>query len=130
MGRGLHAEDSCVAEALGAWWCGLLGASGFDEGICFCFCAACFVVLDTEGLALFQAGAGGAAGGRGWEVRVIDGVDAAMQEVQGPALVVLAYPVEVVVARHEFPVDTPGRLEAGGATRGELVVEECARLRA
>jgi hypothetical protein len=78
MGDGLHAKDSGVTEALVVWWCGLLGASRFDQSICFCFCAACFVVLDAEGLALFQAGAGGAAGGRGWEVRVIDGVDEAV----------------------------------------------------
>lgn len=87
-------------------------------------------VVDTEALAHLQAGAGAATRSRGWELRVVDGVDAAVQQVQSLALRVFLYLRVVCVARHELRVYELRRLEAGGVAGGELVVEQVARCQA
>ncbi len=76
MCRGLHAEDTCVTEALVACRSRLLSAHFVDVLMCAAQFAAFPLVVDAQALAHLQAGAGGTAGGRGWELRVIDGVDA------------------------------------------------------
>ncbi len=130
MGRGLHAEDSCVTEALvvcrGRQW----GAHFVDVIVVSVHTVASHHIVDTETLAHLQAGAGAAARSRGGELRVVDGVDAAVQQVQSLALRVFLYLRVVCVARHELPVDDPRRFEAGGVTGGELVVEQVARCQA
>ncbi len=75
MGRGLHAEDAGVIEALVACRCRQLSAHFVDVLVCVAQFAAGPVVFDAQALAHLQARAGGATRSRGWELRVIDGVD-------------------------------------------------------
>ena len=76
MARGLHAEDTCVTEALVACWSRLLSAHFVDVLMCAAHKAAFPLVVDAQALAHLQARTGAAARSRGWELRVIDGVDA------------------------------------------------------
>ena len=76
MGRGLHAEDAGVTEALVACRGRQWGAHFVDVIVVSVHTVASHHIVDAEALAHLQAGAGGATRSRGWELRVIDGVDA------------------------------------------------------